>query len=554
MKFHCDRCKTRYSIADERVRGKILKIRCKNCEAVITVREGMEVPSGEGAAVDASSKSAPRIPDDARRKRTSQAKRPAALAKAKPAAPALPTLSGPPSGPSPVLQGAFAAAFERSAADEFSGDDRTEIADAPPRAMPQHLEEEWYVSHEGEQFGPFGLERAKEWIRERGPNDELFCWSEGFDDWLAVDKVSHFRSLRAPSSPLRPAPPSARPAAAAAAAPVGGDEPQPLFAATMAAVEAESARHVVPAAAKAVKTNGSSAPADDDESSRLEFDIGEASRVVKMPQLAAALRPTNAGSAGAALPGVGGKGADGAPRLGNGTGGAAALRQSGPIVVPLSEAALQAAQPGVLQPGSKRKTRWPLIAALVVLTGVLGVMIVLALRSDSATGLTVRRSSSNYENLGFQNDPRTVRVEVEKEPTDKGTGGRTGGGVRRPARGGGSVTGNPSSLFGKDDTTTFGGSDDNRPLDGDDLMNAYRENQIAVRWCYENALKKDPLLDVKKIYVDMSVAPSGVVTSVRLSEQGNTELGTCLVSRMRRWKFRKSPETFTGRFPLVFKN
>ena len=41
MKFLCDRCKTRYSIGDERVRGKILKIRCKNCANVITVREGM---------------------------------------------------------------------------------------------------------------------------------------------------------------------------------------------------------------------------------------------------------------------------------------------------------------------------------------------------------------------------------------------------------------------------------------------------------------------------------------------------------------------------------
>ena len=41
MKFLCDRCKTRYSIGDDRVRGKILKIRCKNCANVITVREGM---------------------------------------------------------------------------------------------------------------------------------------------------------------------------------------------------------------------------------------------------------------------------------------------------------------------------------------------------------------------------------------------------------------------------------------------------------------------------------------------------------------------------------
>ncbi|HEX8107516.1 MAG TPA: zinc-ribbon domain-containing protein, partial [Kofleriaceae bacterium] len=52
MKFLCDRCKTRYSIGDDRVRGKILKIRCKNCANVITVREGMS-PEGDGAPGDA---------------------------------------------------------------------------------------------------------------------------------------------------------------------------------------------------------------------------------------------------------------------------------------------------------------------------------------------------------------------------------------------------------------------------------------------------------------------------------------------------------------------
>src|SRR5215468_10045347 len=52
VKFLCDRCKTRYSIGDDRVRGKILKIRCKNCANVITVREGMS-PEGDGAPGDA---------------------------------------------------------------------------------------------------------------------------------------------------------------------------------------------------------------------------------------------------------------------------------------------------------------------------------------------------------------------------------------------------------------------------------------------------------------------------------------------------------------------
>jgi predicted Zn finger-like uncharacterized protein len=39
MKFFCDSCSTKYSISDEKVRGKILKVRCKNCGHVITVRE-----------------------------------------------------------------------------------------------------------------------------------------------------------------------------------------------------------------------------------------------------------------------------------------------------------------------------------------------------------------------------------------------------------------------------------------------------------------------------------------------------------------------------------
>ena len=39
MKFRCDQCGTRYSIADEKVRNRILKIRCKICEHVITVRD-----------------------------------------------------------------------------------------------------------------------------------------------------------------------------------------------------------------------------------------------------------------------------------------------------------------------------------------------------------------------------------------------------------------------------------------------------------------------------------------------------------------------------------
>jgi len=47
MKIECDKCGAKYSIADDKVRGKTFKIRCKKCSNVIIVREK------EGGAADA---------------------------------------------------------------------------------------------------------------------------------------------------------------------------------------------------------------------------------------------------------------------------------------------------------------------------------------------------------------------------------------------------------------------------------------------------------------------------------------------------------------------
>jgi len=38
MKIICDNCRTKYSIADEKVKGKVFKIRCKKCSNIIVVR------------------------------------------------------------------------------------------------------------------------------------------------------------------------------------------------------------------------------------------------------------------------------------------------------------------------------------------------------------------------------------------------------------------------------------------------------------------------------------------------------------------------------------
>jgi predicted Zn finger-like uncharacterized protein len=39
LRFSCESCQTRYTIADEKVHGRVLKVRCKTCGAAIMVRE-----------------------------------------------------------------------------------------------------------------------------------------------------------------------------------------------------------------------------------------------------------------------------------------------------------------------------------------------------------------------------------------------------------------------------------------------------------------------------------------------------------------------------------
>jgi predicted Zn finger-like uncharacterized protein len=204
VKFLCDRCKTRYSIGDDRVRGKILKIRCKNCANVITVREGMPEPDAVPVAAGAP-----------RRNKTTTA------------APEVESSTATAQG------GALGAAFANAMS-------------KPPPA----LEEEWYVSIDGDQSGPFTLGEAQRWVGSKPFDAELHCWSEGFDDWLPVDKVSHFRGLRKKAAPPPVAAPPplprigtgpARAISTAARIPDEEHTPKPLFAATMASLEKSAA-------------------------------------------------------------------------------------------------------------------------------------------------------------------------------------------------------------------------------------------------------------------------------------------------------------------------
>ena len=56
MKIVCESCSAKYSIADEKVAGRVFKIRCKKCGAAIVVR-GDQVDGGaSGDAEEASTR------------------------------------------------------------------------------------------------------------------------------------------------------------------------------------------------------------------------------------------------------------------------------------------------------------------------------------------------------------------------------------------------------------------------------------------------------------------------------------------------------------------
>ena len=221
MRFACESCKTKYSIEDARVKGKVLKIRCKSCGNVITVREQ---PGGTPAAVSA-------------------------VASAKPLQKAL---SDSLAGVAPGSNGGGGGGL--------FGEEHTSISPAAAispsmAALSAPAEADWYVSFDGEQEGPHTLQKAVERARaEIAAGKEAHAWKETFDSWLPMTDIPELWRHLAPPRQLTPAPPL--PAVARAQPPVA--------AANENATMMEMSAPVLPqraAAAAAVVARGAVQPA-----------------------------------------------------------------------------------------------------------------------------------------------------------------------------------------------------------------------------------------------------------------------------------------------------
>ncbi|MEM7675627.1 MAG: AgmX/PglI C-terminal domain-containing protein, partial [Myxococcota bacterium] len=216
MKFLCGSCRTKYQISDDKVRGKILTIRCKKCSAKILVRESLA--SSGGTAV------APVAEEEASRSTTAPAPQPTARPASSTTMPAVQAAaSSPASSIHRPAASASASASARtggsaalaSAYDEAMGQGASESDDMPTSIapVPANLEiagVEWYTAIDGEQKGPFAFAELVKKVEDRLLIGRHYVWHDGMENWTRLREVPDLaRYLPQPKRvpPPPPAPP-----------------------------------------------------------------------------------------------------------------------------------------------------------------------------------------------------------------------------------------------------------------------------------------------------------------------------------------------------------
>ncbi len=162
MNFSCNKCQRRYSIADDKVRGKTVKVRCKNCQNVISV-EGPPQEAEESTRVVA-------LADVERLREQSLAEEEAAAAEV-----------------------AAAPASAQTWDDE------------PTRTMPlRDSRSPWFVMVKSKQEGPLDEAVLAEMVAAGTITARSYFWQQTMPDWKRGSDIAELASLFAPAAPPPP--------------------------------------------------------------------------------------------------------------------------------------------------------------------------------------------------------------------------------------------------------------------------------------------------------------------------------------------------------------
>lgn len=591
MKFSCDQCKTKYTIADERVRGKVLKIRCKNCSHIITVREEAATASPTGPKAETEAGAG----------------------------------TGPAAAPRTPLQSAMDQALKVPPAAAMHGSDVTLVGTpdaliggrdiAALRAPAVSEQEEWHISVDGVAAGPFRLEAlAQRVIVERAAGDqEIFIWRDGFDDWQPPGEVPEVRaaverlrpglprsfwgerggppkvevaefneepptlaiSLKGGQKPAAPVQAQAQARAPSPVAALFSPAPAPSFkpAASVPGpvsdvVSGPSRKDVLGEVLASLNQQDSAATppgppepaAPPPAAGGPDLNIAEPSMVINLATLAARMRTTTSGPH--ALP-VSTSGAHPLP-TGAPSGEMAAL----PIGAPTSGTGLSqvVVVTGPAPPAPGRHLKLMLSAAILLCVVLLGTVSYLLLNRGQVA------QPEDKKDQGKAVTDRPVSVGSDPQATvDKDAGKKGEGGAKKRVPG--AAQGKPKSLTSGQDSLAKlyeeqgVGSSTHLPkvprlgsgdgpggggISATGLQDVVRKNQKSIQACYDRVLKRDPTLSRARIDVTVKVGISGTVTHVSISSPySGTELGSCIQTAIKRWFFPPSDSDYETQFPLL---
>jgi predicted Zn finger-like uncharacterized protein len=559
MKFVCDRCQTKYSIADERVRGKILKVKCKSCANVITVREPRRA-SGPVAPLNATGHDS---------ERTVLAPNPVAMmAEAVVAPPAAAPRR--PSGPVPTL--------------------------APDDGLA------WYMALSGERSGPFTRRQLVDKVMALPKNADLHVWNEQLGAWKPPAEVPAIASDMAarrkappplpPGAPRRPtpappAPPVIAPATKApgvapsiagpplAAAgglrlppPTGGTRPRPSLS-SMAAV--------APAVARAAASDPG---VDIDPSSMLETPAPQphmlhghgakgtngtsahspasattsSSDVLKLLNLPGAPQPAAATADGAA------------PRLmsADAVGGWAPSTQASggrarntKLIVGFLGVLAVIIVVVAFSVMSKKAPPPPIAAPKTAVTDPLAGVVDKMATAPIPTPTTPPPTIAPIPEPPAPPPAGRVNGKVAKGRGPKGRGGAAPGPIAAATPGGSSPAPvDPNARYrdtGPGLKVTPQAAATRPPPSQSQILSVINANRNGIKTCYQRALVRDNSLARGKVTVKLTIGISGRVKQVGLDGPSQFRvLEPCVKDIISRWVFPQGPDEYATEFVSVF--
>jgi len=550
MKFVCDRCQTKYSIADDRVRGKVLKVKCKTCTNVITVRE-------------------------ARRPSTAGAPTLSAAAAARPRTGAQAALDIPMETPgvdserTQLAQSPFAPEFDALT-------DLGAFAPPPPVVSkkkptgpipPPPVDDgvQWYMALDGNRTGPFPRQKLVDRLMPLGKGADVHIWNERLDGWKSPGEIAEIASEIArrrvpappplPGAPRRPTPPPMPPIAALSHAPAPtARKPTPHAPPSPLGGHGAGPGSKLPPPSgvhPALAARAAAAEAASDPSSLLETPA-------PMPHMVAHAKTNGVGHSGTHAP----------PKPVNSDvmqmlnlpGGTQTAPGAPPRLMSISDALAT----GAPTPTARSRNSVYVIGLLAVI-GLVVVVVVFGLKKPVKAPVVavkppvVETTPEPPPEKVVEPPPPAV---VPVEPPAPSGKGKVRGKQGRQAKVQAPTPTPPPP--GGDDADRFR---DNHKLNINptgpalrppppqaDVMKVVTNNRAGIKICYQRALTRDNSLTHGKLSVKLSIGISGRVKHVAVDgpTQFRLLLEPCIKEVAQRWVFPQASEEYGTEFPLVF--